>query len=333
METDVLFKQQGRMGHIILNRPQVLNAINDVMITDLYDLLSQWAADPAIDGVIIKGAGERAFCAGIDLRYLYRLKQESNIEKINSIFKAEYNLNYNISKFPKTYIAMMHGYTMGGGLGLSVYGSHRIACHGTTFAMPEVTIGFFPDIGASYFLNQCPGYLGLYLALTGTHITGEDGLYAGLATHYLKFEDYEDFISVVSLKNLDALLLKFQQQPKPSSFAELQPQIDRLFGQENFEDVIRALEQDKSEFSKNCLETMGKKSPTSLKITFELMKRARGKSLRVALELDYLLVQKFIRGHDFFEGIRALIVDKDGQPNWQPEGLDEIDGLFVSDGL
>lgn len=331
----ILLEVKNHIGAITLNRPQALNSLTRAMLFELTQTLKQWEHDHEVRAVIIKGAGQRAFCSGFDLREIYALKQQGDQESLYALFKKEYQLNYYISTFPKPYIALMQGYTMGGGLGISVYGSHRIVCEGTTLAMPEVTIGLFPDIGASYFLNQCPGLLGFHLALSGAHISAEDGLYAGLATHCLQQDDYEAFSEslakgdIKAREDVDHILRKFQRKPKPSHLAQLQTKIDRLFNQETFEDVIKALEQDKSEFSKSWLANMALKSPTSLKVTFELMKRARGKTLCETIEYDYLLVRKFLMNHDLFEGIRARIIDKDLNPQWQPKALGEVDDELV----
>ena len=330
LDHSILTEIKGRVGLVTLHRPSALNALNVEMISHLSRTLDLWRDDSNVSCVVLQGVGQRAFCAGGDLRSVYEAKQRDDTEALSFLFREEYRLNYKIHMFPKPYISFLHGYTMGGGLGISVHGSHRIVCEGSCLAMPEVTIGYFPDVGAGYFLNQCPGFLGMYLALTGIYISAEDAFYARLATHYVRKENYQELFqdfchrSPATSYEVEEILGRFQEPVPVSSLKERRGEIDRLFGKEQFDDILRTLEQEKSEFSDECLKIFSAKSSSSLKVTFELLKRMRGKSLREALHYDFLLAQKFGKHPDFFEGIRAAIIDKDQNPQWQPKTLDEV---------
>jgi enoyl-CoA hydratase/carnithine racemase len=335
-EGPLLITARQGAGIITLNRPQALNALNMEMILELSEILKQWREDPLISCVVLQASGERAFCAGGDLRSVYeayQLKKES--KALSLIFKKEYRLNYEIHTFPKPYISFLKGYTMGGGLGLSVHGSHRIVCPGSQIAMPEVKIGYFPDVGASYFLNKCPGFTGMYLALTGLTIGPEDAIYAGLVTHYVNQENYPAVLkslqetSPQTCLEVDDILKKFQEKISSPSLKKLQADIDRLFGRESLKEILRALEKEKTDFSRNCLQELSFKCPLSLMVTFELLKKMRGKSLKECLEYDFLLSQKFVQESDFFEGIRSIIIDKDQRASWQIKSLDEVSQISV----
>lgn len=320
------------VGRIILNRPKVLNAINREMVIELSTTLNHWAKDSQIQCVILQGSGDKAFSAGGDLRQIYQAHLEGHQAEILKLLKHEYQINHTIHSFPKPYLSFFHGLGMGGGLGLSLNGAYRLICEGTQLAMPEVNIGFFPDVGASYFLNQCPGFTGLYLALTGNRLSAADAMYTGLGTHYVDDKDYPAIYQnlteqkVITTSSIDYILKEYTRSVPSSALKAQQTMIDRLFRYDTLEDIFKALHHESIErsFAESCLNTLKTKSPTSLQVTFSMMKQARGKSLYETLQTDFLLAQKFCQGSDFFEGIRAMIIDKDNQPNWQPKRLEDI---------
>ncbi|MGI4851859.1 MAG: enoyl-CoA hydratase/isomerase family protein [Janthinobacterium lividum] len=335
----LLITVEQSVGRIVLNRPQALNAINREMVLEISKTLDQWSQDSAVQCVVLQGAGDKAFSAGGDLRQLYYAHYEGHQEEVLRLFRYEYQLNDKIHRFPKPYITFFHGFGMGGGLGLSLHGSYRIVCEGTQLAMPEVNIGFFPDVGASYFLNQCPGSLGMYLALTGNRVSAADAIYTGLATHYINQKDYDAIYrdltnqKIISKASVETILKNYNCSIPPSALQNQQLDIDHLFGQDTLENIIAALHQESmtSIFARTCLEILQTKSPTSLKVTFAMMQKARDKPLYETLQMDFLLAQKFCLGSDFFEGIRAVIIDKDNQPDWQPKRLEDISEYVIEE--
>lgn len=334
---DISFKVMHHLGFITLERPQSLNALNLSMITALHEILEEWRQDPDVHAIIVQGQGERAFCAGGDLRSVYEAHQRHDPCFHDELFRKEYTLNLEIARFPKPYLSFIHGFAMGGGLGLSVHGSYRIIAQNVQLAMPETKIGYFPDVGASYFLNKAPGALGMYLGLTGNSIGASDSLYAGLATHFVPQEKHAQVIEALcerdasQHKNIDNILERYAENLPEAPLKLQQAQIDTLFHHSTLEGIFQALESNHSSFSQECLQTLKMRSPTSLKVTFELLKRNQGISLKEALEIEFQLSQVFIKNHDFFEGIRALLIDKDQKPAWSPATIDDVDSSLVAE--
>lgn len=332
---EISFKVTHHLGFITLERPQSLNALNLPMITALHEILKKWRYDSNVHAIIVQGQGERAFCAGGDLRSVYEAQQRNDSQFHDELFRKEYTLNLEIARFPKPYLSFIHGFAMGGGLGLSVHGSHRIVTENVQLAMPETKIGYFPDVGASYFLNKAPGALGMYLALTGNSIGMSDSLYAGLATHFVPQARHSQVIEALfnidasQHRNIDEILESYAEKFPESPLQAHQVKIDSLFHHSRLEEIFHALESDQSSFSQDILRTLKMRSPTSLKITFELLKRNKGKSLDEAIETEFQLSQVFIKNHDFFEGIRALLIDKDQKPVWSPATIEEVDFSII----
>jgi enoyl-CoA hydratase/carnithine racemase len=334
MDSFILTEKIGTAGVITLNRPKALNSIDLGMIRDLQEALKVWKEDFSISHILVKGAGEKAFCAGGDVRSVYDAWERRDRDYMDAIFREEYELNYALSVYPKPYISLINGISMGGGLGISIHGSHRIVTEKTVMAMPESAIGFFTDIGASFFLNKCPGKIGIYLGLTGDRVKGADALYCGLGTHFIDSEKlpsvYQQLLSASNQKDIDRILNEAITLPEKSFLEENQNLIDELFSGETVEDILMALKTDASEFAQKCFEGLQKKSPTSLKIIFELLKRHQGKTLKECLVTEFRLSQHFVEQPDFFEGVRALLVDKDQKPVWIPSSLSEIDQDAIS---
>ncbi|XP_067124574.1 3-hydroxyisobutyryl-CoA hydrolase, mitochondrial isoform X2 [Centruroides vittatus] len=338
-EGEVILEKMDNKGIITLNRPKVLNSLNISMIRTIYPKLKEWNSDPEIKMVIIKGAGDKAFCAGGDVKAVAEAGKKG--ESLSSeFFKEEYQLNNLIATLQIPYVALIHGITMGGGVGLSVHGAFRVATEKTVFAMPETAIGFFPDVGGSYFLPRLPGKLGLYLALTGFRLSGRDVLKSAIATHFVSSERLKDLESDLlripnpTLQTVDKVLLKFDFQcenehKKEFALKHDKGKINNVFAGDSIEAIFQNLEKDGTEWSKKQLETLSKMSPTSLKVTFHQLKRGGKMTLQEALNMEYRLSQRFIKDHDFFEGVRAVLIDKDNSPKWKPSTINEVSDEII----
>ncbi|MEM1399833.1 MAG: enoyl-CoA hydratase/isomerase family protein, partial [Pseudomonadota bacterium] len=299
----------------------------------IIDQLHAWAEDASITCVLIEGAGDRAFCAGGDIVAVARAMQVKDASAAH-YFAAEYTVDHVIHRFPKPYVALMDGITMGGGCGLSVHGSHRVVTDRTMLAMPEVGIGFFCDVGATLFLNRCPGTVGLYMALTAARIDGAEAHWAGLGTHYVASSRMAELKSaLIEAGDPDEALAGFAQAPPPAALAGMQAIIDRCFGHPTVEAIVAALNRESDPAAREMAESMAKQSPTSLKLTHHLMTRNTSPSIEESLIWDYRASQGCVAGHDFYEGIRALLIDKDGAPKWQPDRLAGVSQEMIEEHL
>lgn len=334
VEPEVLLEKVGRAGVITMNRPKVLNALNLTMIRQICPQLKKWDSDKETDIVIIKAAGGKAFCAGGDIRAVTDAGRVGD-PLAEDFFREEYILNNAIGTCSKPYIALIDGITMGGGVGLSVHGRFRVATEKTLFAMPETAIGLFPDVGGGYFLPRLRGKLGLFLALTGFRLKGRDVQRAGVATHFVESKKIPDLekelvdLRSPSAEDVSRVLESFQNQSsldsdKPFVLDKHLSDIDRLFSSSSVEGIVQNLQADGSEFAKKQAETLSRMSPTSLKITFKQLQAGATLSLSDVLVMEYRLSQACMRGHDFYEGVRAVLVDKDQSPKWSPSTLAEV---------
>ncbi len=331
---EILLDREGGLGVITLNRPKALNALTLGMYRVFDPQLVRWGEDPGIQALLVRGAGERAFCAGGDVRAIYDAREAKGEGDYKSdFFREEYCLIRRVHRFPKPYVALVDGIAMGGGCGVSINGSHRVATERTVFAMPEVHIGLFPDVAASRFLNLCPGRVGLYLALTGLRVRAADALYCGFATHYVPQARVGDLTAALATLDwrperardqVDGVLARFAADPGPARLPSLQPAIDRCFGAASVEAIVAALEGEPGGWAQEALAAMARASPLSLKITFRQLQLGRGMSVEQALALEYRMTQHVMAGHDFFEGIRAALVDKDQRPRWQHATLADV---------
>lgn len=323
-EPEVLFETRGRAGLITLNRPAALNALTLNMVREMQRTLDNWADDPAVELVVITGAGEKAFCAGGDIRALYDWGRAGDAQFLD-FYREEYQLNITIKRFPKPYVAIMDGITMGGGVGVSVHGSHRIATDRLTFAMPETGIGLFPDVGGTYFLPRCPGEVGLYIGLTGARIKAADAIYAGIADLYIAHERQEDVIAaLVEDADVDAALSRFKGEPGEPPLEAIRSDIDRHFAGLGVEEIIASLEEDGSDWAVRTAGIIRSKSPTSLRISYRQLREGATLSFEDCMALEFRMVNRIMTGHDFFEGTRAVVIDKDQKPKWQPPTLDAV---------
>ncbi|XP_041857359.1 3-hydroxyisobutyryl-CoA hydrolase, mitochondrial [Melanotaenia boesemani] len=339
VEPEVLLEKVGRAGVITMNRPKVLNALNLTMIRQIYPQLKKWEKDSETHIVIIKGTGGKAFCAGGDIRAVTEAGKVGD-SLAQDFFREEYFLNNAIGTYRKPYIAIIDGITMGGGVGLSVHGRFRVATEKTLFAMPETAIGLFPDVGGGYFLPRLRGKLGLFLALTGFRLKGRDVQRAGVATHFVESKKIPDLEKeLVDLKSpsdgdVSKVLESYQNQSsldseKPFVLDKHVSDIDRLFSSSSVEGIMQNLKADGSEFARKQAETLSKMSPTSLKITYRQLQAGATLSLQDVLVMEYRLTQACMRGCDFYEGVRAVLVDKDQNPKWKPATLEEVSDQSV----
>lgn len=328
-DPEIRFERRAGLVVVTLNRPRALNALSLPMCKALDAGLISWLADPSVHAVLIKGTGERAFCAGGDIRALYGVLTTEGPAAAVGFYAIEYPMNARLHHFRKPYIALLDGITMGGGVGVSVHGSHRVVTERTVFAMPETGIGLFPDVGATYVLPRLPGRLGMYLGLTGARLNAADCLYAGLGTHAVasdRLEALERALAGADLSSdpfaaVDRVLERFRADPSAAELPSLRERIDRCYGQTSLEGVLNALAAETSDWGERQLEQIGTKSPTSLAVTFRQLGAGATLNFDAAMRLEYRLVHRFMSGHDFREGVRALIIDKDNRPRWRPDSL------------
>ncbi|XP_076631569.1 3-hydroxyisobutyryl-CoA hydrolase isoform X1 [Colletes latitarsis] len=335
IEDDVLIKDIGNKGIITLNRPKALNALNLSMVEKIHPVLKKWNLSKKL--VIIEGAGEKAFCAGGDVKSIVIAMRANNKTVGETFFRKEYTLNDLIGTYKIPYVALINGITMGGGCGLSVHGKYRVATEKTLFAMPETAIGLFCDVGASYFLPRLKGKLGLYLGLTGDRLKGTDVLHAGIATHFVpseKIPDLKQDLLAMDLPNVTEVLNKYQPQNLNKEFclAPYMNQIDECFSASSVEEIVDRLKQDNSEWAKKTLQTLLQMSPTSLKVTMSAIQKGATLSLADCLKMEFKLACNYglKKNSDFCEGVRALLIDKDQKPTWNPQSLGKVTDAYVN---
>lgn len=337
MTDDILFERRGAAGLITLNRPQALNAVTHDMVHALRAQLGAWANDDAITRVVMTAAGERAFSAGGDIRALYDLGQSGHHKEALQFWRDEYPLNVAIKNYRKPYVALIDGLVMGGGVGVSVHGSHRVAGDRFQFAMPEVGIGFFPDVGATWFLPRMPGELGTYCGLTGDRFNGADGCAAGIATHRIPSARFPALLDgLTGTVSVDALLAAFAEPPGEGPIMARRAAIDRLFAGDRVEGILAALDREAVSGSADAVwagktaATMRTKSPLSLKLALAQVRRGKAWDFETCMLAEFRIVSRVIHGSDFYEGVRAVIVDKDNKPRWRPAALAEVSDAEVA---
>ena len=322
---EIRFERIGRAGVVTLARPAALNALTHQMVKALAGALYAWRADDEVAVVIIKAEG-RAFCAGGDVMYIYEAGRAGNPPV--DFFVDEYRLNATIKAFSKPYVALIDGIVMGGGVGISFHGSHRVLTENAQFAMPEVGIGFFPDVGASYLLPRLTGSFGVYLGLTGNRIRFGDALWSGLATHAVKASDLPEILESLSASGEpDPVLSSFATHPARETHDAAIHAIQRHFSRADLASVLFSLAGDAGidKFAKRTLETIRERSPTSVEVAFKQINAGAMLSMRSCMRMEFRILNRMLAGHDFFEGIRAAIIDKGDKPRWDPPTLEQID--------
>ena len=333
----VRFETRGKIGLISLDRPKALNALTYGMILAIGPRLRSWADDPDIAAVVVRGMGDRAFCAGGDVLEIYRdglaAREGGGSGLTRDYFREEYRLNHQIHTFPKPYVALADGIVMGGGVGLSIHGSHRVVTEATTFAMPEVGIGLFPDVGATWFLPRCPGELGTYLALTGDRCGPGDCVYIGFAQHFVRRARLDDLIDALAEAAwttrpagvlVEEVLDGFAEPPGDNHLAVHRDLIDHCFSTDSIDGVLDRLEAAGTDWSRQTAATIRTRSPSSLTIALRALRDGRTLDYPACVAMEYRLTQWCMAGHDWYEGIRALLVDKDKTPRWRPSSLGEV---------
>ena len=324
------FGVRGGLGRVHLNAPATFNALTRQMCVAFREKLLEWADDPAIGAVVVSGAGDRAFCAGGDIRALYDSRMAGD-DTTNMFFWDEYRLDYAVHEFPKPYVALVDGIVMGGGVGISVHGSHRIMTERTTFAMPECGIGLFPDVGGTAFLPRAPGELGMYLALTGARMKAADAIHAGIGTHYMPSAKQDALLECLAnadpaggVDAVDAVVAAFAEDPGPVQIREHARVIDRCFSASSVPGIVDALEAEDGYFAIETADTLRTKSPTSMLVTHRQLRGGDGLDFGAVMRREYRMACAFLDGHDFFEGIRSAVIDKDRNPRWNPARLEDV---------
>ena len=322
---EVQFSTEGRAGRIHLNKPESLNALTADMCVEIHRRLRAWATEDSVGVVVVTAEGERAFCAGGDVRQVYRTGLQ-NPAQAREFFAKEYGMDAAIAAFPKPFVSLIDGIVMGGGFGISVNGRYRVVGERVAAAMPETGIGLLPDVGATAFLNACPGRIGLYLGLTGDRIGAADMLYAGFATHFVTRDRHAELMAALAREQNSAeeILARFAGDPGESGLAARQDAIDRLFGADEVEDILANLDGENTEFATATAAALRRMSPTSMKITARQLTAHAGLSVREALTLEYRMICHVLERHDFYEGIRAALIDKDRNPRWEPIALKDV---------
>ena len=331
LEPDVITRIEGAVGHITLNRPQALHALNTGMIAAMTEALLDWRNDPAVRLVLIDHAGERGFCAGGDIRMLAE-SGAGDGALAREFFFTEYRLNALLHDYEKPLVAIMDGVTMGGGVGLSRPCRYRVATERTTIAMPETGIGLFPDVGGGWFLSRMSDHIGLWLALTGARIKAADCELAGIATDYVESARVAELKAaiVADPEAIETLLTQFEGDAGRPPLAAQVDDIARLFAGDSVEAIVAALEADGGEWAKAQLAVLATKSPQTLKVAFEQLRRGR-QMTRFAdnMAMEYRIGARVVARHDFIEGVRAVIIDKDHAPKWSPETLEGVDEAML----
>jgi enoyl-CoA hydratase len=339
VNSDIAIEARGQLGLITLDRGRALNALTHDMIRAIGDALETWECDERIAHVAIRSADEKAFSAGGDLRGIYDIglaAKRGEGPLPTAFFVDEYSLNARIKSYPKPYIALIDGIVMGGGVGVSINGRYRIAGRNIQFAMPEVGIGFFPDVGGTFFLPRLPGETGTYLGLTGARIGLADCIWTGLATHFVPGERFEALIEALAGGvDTGAILERFDSKPDSTdpALAGDADRIDAVFGGSRVSDIRDRLERWKNEGSDRAVaaaKAMDRASPTSLAIALRQMRTGGSLDFSACMRTEYRIVSRVLAGHDFYEGVRAQIIDKDRMPQWDPASCDNVTDAAIA---
>lgn len=321
---EVLARVEAGIGLITLNRPKAINSLNQQMVDALTAILTSWADDDAVRAVVLSGAEERGLCAGGDVVAIYHSALKDGVEA-RRFWRSEYLLNSQIARFPKPYVSLMDGIVMGGGVGIGAHANTRVVTDTSQVAMPEVGIGFIPDVGGTYLLSRAPGALGLHVALTGAPFSGADAIELGFADHYVPHSDLNAFTRAVVTDGVNSALAGYAIEPPPSYLAAQRDWIDECYVGETVKDIITALRGHDAEPAEGAFNLIVSRSPVALSVTLEAMRRAaKLETLTDVLTQDYRVSSASLHSHDLVEGIRAQLVHKDRNPQWAPTTLAEV---------
>ena len=322
---DLIVRKSGKAGYVTLNRPKALNALNHAMCLSLETAMQDWVSDDSIGLLLIDAAGEKAFCAGGDIVSIYNDGKSGQVENALKFWRDEYRLNHVISAYSKPYVAIMDGIVMGGGVGLSGHGSHRVVTERTMFAMPECAIGLLPDVGGTHLLGKMPGACGEYAGLTGARLSGADCIYAGLADYFVPSDRLESLKAALLETGDVAVLQEYATTPEGSALEENRAEIDMVFTLDTVADIIQSLEENPSGFAKFALKGTLRGAPLCLKVTLAAIRAARETgSLEAALRNEYRIVSTCLQDGELVEGIRAAVIDKDRTPKWKYPTLESV---------
>ena len=328
---DVVFRESRGVGFITLNRPRARNALTTPMVLEMGEQLRAWESDDNVRAVLIRGAGDHGLCAGGDVKAM-RSSAIAHDGEVVEFFRAEYRLNGQVSAFPKPYVAIMDGITMGGGVGISAHGSVRVVTERTAFAMPEVTIGIAPDVGATWLLSHAPGELGTYAGLTGSTLTSADVIHLGLADHLVPSDRLDELMARVQSDDVESAVRGVAVPSPPSTLAGAREWIDECFGHDTVTVILDALDASAVVEARDTARLIRTKSPTAVAVTLASLRRARDlASLDDALEQEFVVSCNLIHGHDAIEGVRALLIDKDQSPAWDPRHPDAVTAEALED--
>ena len=336
----VLVSRLGQFGRLTLNRPEALHALNEEMCATMLTALRGWRDDPDVFAVLIDHAeGTRGFCAGGDIRMLAE-SGAGDGQAAYDFFATEYRLNTLIKRFPKPIVAFMDGVTMGGGVGISVHGTHRVATERTVFAMPETGIGLFPDVGGSWFLPRLQGYLGTWLALTGVRLKGPDVKVAGVATHFVPAELLGNLrvqlagadLSAGAAEMVSAVVGGVSHAVVQSSFGAHTDTINRCFSNDTAEEIVAALRSEESEWATAQADMLATKSPQTIKVALRQMREGvKASAIEDVMQMEYRIARRVVHRHDFLEGVRAVIIEKDNAPKWSPSRLEDVPDSLIDE--
>ncbi|MFI6444034.1 enoyl-CoA hydratase/isomerase family protein [Kitasatospora sp. NPDC050543] len=330
MTEEVQLRRDGRAGHLVLNRPRALNSLTHAMLGTVRAALDTWAADDEVATVALSGAGERGLCAGADIRAIHD-DAKAGGAGARAFFRDEYRLNALIARYPKPYVALMDGITMGGGVGLSAHGGVRVVTERSVVAMPETRIGLVPDVGGSYLLARAPGELGTHLALTAASMGPGDALLCGFADHFVPSGRLTDLTTALAGRDAAEAVAALAETAPAAGLAEQRDWIDGCYAADTVEEIVDRLLGSGVAEAKEAAEQILAKSPTSLKVTLAALRRARGLgSLEAALDQEYRISCAALQAPDLVEGIRAQVVDKDRNPRWSPAALTEVSEADVA---
>ncbi|MFZ4077184.1 MAG: enoyl-CoA hydratase/isomerase family protein [Legionellaceae bacterium] len=337
MTEHLMIGVEQHVGRITLNRPEALNALSFSMIKKVQAQLDLWATDDTIHAVVVDAVPGRAFCAGGDVRALYELGRHAPDDAI-SFFWHEYRLNDTLHHYKKPYVVLMNGITMGGGVGLALHGDYALATQAFLFAMPETAIGFIPDVGASYLLSRCPSHVGMYLGLTGARIKAAEAYHLGLVYDVIDQKECSSVLSDLMTTDLSvhphekvkAILARYARRLEETEECLPYSKINSCFNQSSMLGIMQALEQDASPWALDTYQTLRKKSPLSLCVTHALLRRATTKTIRACLSLEFGVAFHCLQHHDFYEGVRALLIDKDNTPRWEPATIEDVSDEMVA---
>jgi enoyl-CoA hydratase len=329
---DVILERRGTAGIIRLNRPRALNSLTLGMVRSIAEALDQYSSDTAVATVVVAGEGERAFCAGGDIRALHESGRDGTLAA-ETFWREEFRLNYRIATYPKPYVALMDGITMGGGVGLSSHGRHRVVTERTRFAMPETGIGYFPDVGATWLLPRARGQLGTWMGLTGLEVGAADVIYAGLADVHISAFQLPDLVDTLaglsrgaSHRDVEAVLKNLSDDLGKGPLGKNSDMIERTFRPSKVSEILLALQGEASDFAAETLRALQTRSPTSLTLALRLLREGKqSRNLAECLRREFDACLQILKTPDFYEGIRAVVIDKDRNPNWVPATIEAVE--------